>query len=182
MENYVKILSKESFEFLFKPLISELGKCNWLALSDSFEFPLAWLDIGYDEETDDYLSGPIYDFEKECPRIEERSRDCTSVYGYHLKPGMLERYAAGVSDDWSTLMATTGSVEDALAWLKGFYSSRDRVTFVESRVVVYIESVDGAYWQAYVRNSELRTKLLHHLSSVKKAVITEIPWPDGFIL
>lgn len=174
----MKIASNESFEVLFKPVIEGLSNRSWLALPSSFEYPSAWLDRGYDEATNSFVSGPVFEFEHECPKLQ----DGRNYLGHHLKPGVVSRFAAGVSNDWSTLMAMKEPVLDGLPLLKAYFSSANRMAFVEDRVAAFIQSVDGIHWQVYVVDAELRERLRLHLASLKEPEVTEVPWPEAYVL
>ena len=174
----MKIISNESFEMLFKPVIEELRDLSWLALPNSFEYPSAWLGQGYDKVSDSFVSGPIFEFEHECPKIcKDRN-----YFGHHLKPGVVSRFAAGVSNDWSTLMAMREPVLDGLSLLEAYFSSPRREAFVEDRAAALINSVDGLHWQVYIRDVELRERLHRHLASLKEPVVAEMPWPEAYVL
>lgn len=174
----MKIVSDENFETLFRPVIEALHDLNWLALPDSFRYPSAWLDQGYDAVTDSFVSGPIFEFEHECPII----REGRSYLGHHLKPGMMSRFAAAVSNDWSTLIAMRQSVPDGPSLLQTYFSSPRREEFVRDKAAAFINRVDGHHWQVYIRDAELKKGLHRYLASLKEPVVTEVPWPEAYLL
>jgi len=152
-----RLLSEKPFAALFSSLFPQVAGLSWLALCEAFVYPSSWFDESvFDEGTDEYISGPIAEFERIVRHVGLRTRHVTTSYGYVSAEDIFPRYANVVSEDWTSIFGVSQRVADAEAWLKGYYASESRHDYLSGFCDIVFLNVDGAFWEVFARPTLLR--------------------------
>lgn len=150
----LRIYSPKSFAETFAGVLPLLAGRTWLALPESFRYPLDWLSED-DDEVQCSLSKRIAAFETIARAVEQRSPFRVAQSGYVIGPGLFPEYADMVSGDWASLFGMREPVENAQTWLDGYYGQARRDTYLSAHCDVVLHSVDSAFYEIFAAQAEL---------------------------
>ena len=164
----IRIYSRHRFGELFAPLFDPLRGHSWLTLSESFQYPVEWIDEStFDAAGEVCLAGPVKDFEAEVTRICDVTPMTRTTYGYSATTDIFPKFAAAVSEDWSSIFGLAGKVAEPRRWLEDYYNAKDRARYLSEHADAVFLSVDGSFWACFTKSGQFLKLLERHLQSLQ---------------